>query len=147
TKEAILDGRKKHHGNESHLGPHRVNDERHGAHRTRGLLMADVRCPGRGGLDGTRHVDRHSLCYSALPGNGGVLRRTGQALSGHRQFVLLRRAVLSESRQALALRSAFEVHRRMGLSPVLLDLSGSDGGGYGDLLWLCGGNAVAERHE
>ena len=46
---------------------------------------------------------------------------------GHRQFVLLRRAIVPEPRQGLALCAAGEVHRRLGLAPLLLDLSGSDG--------------------
>src|SRR5260370_30283063 len=90
--------------------------------------MAYVLQPSGGGLDGTVDVDRDSLCYSALPGNGGVLRRVGKALSWDRQFILLRGTVVFEPRQALALCAPIEVYRRVGGAPVLLDLSGSGGG-------------------
>src|SRR6266581_3648781 len=62
TREAILDGRKKYHGDESHIGPHRADDECHGAHRTRGLLVADVLDPGDHGGDCTRDVAGDLCC-------------------------------------------------------------------------------------
>ncbi len=40
-----------------------------------------------------------------------------------------------------------EVHRRLGLASVLLDLSGRDGGRHGHPLRLPGRNALAELHE
>src|SRR5256712_12115381 len=70
TKEAILDGRKKHHGDESHLGPHRADDERHGAHRTRGLPLADVLDPGDDGGDCTRDVAGDLCRFTPLFCNG-----------------------------------------------------------------------------
>ncbi len=106
TREAILDGRKKHHGDESHLGPHRADDECHGAHRTRGLLVADVLDPGDHGGDCTRDVAGDLCRFTPLFGNGRCLCRAIEALSGSRQFLLFRGAVLPESRKALALCAA-----------------------------------------
>ena len=99
------------------------------------------------GTTGTGNVDWDFHRLVALSGDGSLLCRIGEALPWHRQFVLLCGAIVPESRQSLEVRAAFEVHRRLGLPPVLLDLSRSDGGGYRDFLRLSGGNAVAELHE
>src|SRR5438445_7208588 len=147
TKEAILDGRKKHHGDESHLGPHRADDECHGAHRTRGLLVADVLDPGDHGGDCTRDVAGDLCRFTPLFGNGRCLCRAIEALSGSRQFLLFRGAVLPESRKALALCAAGEVYRGLGLASVLLDLPRGDGGGNGNFRGLRGRYALAELHE
>ena len=78
-----------------------------------------------------------AVCYAEMaklyPGTG--------------QFVLLRRTVVPQSRQGVALCAAFEVHRRLGLAPLLLDLSGRDGGRHGHPVRLPGRDALAELHE
>ncbi len=93
------------------------------------------------------HVDRNCDRASALSGHRGLLCGTGEALSRHRQFLLLCRAVVSESRKGLEIRAAFEVHRRLGLASLLLDLSGRDGGRDGRALRLSGRHALAGLHE
>ena len=83
----------------------------------------------------------------AVSGDGGLLRGNGQALSRHRQFLLLRGAVVPESRQGLEVCAPVEVHRRLGLASLLLDLSGRDGGRHGNFLRLRRWHAVAQLHE
>ena len=67
------------------------------------------------------------LALLLVSGHGRLLRRDGQALSRHRQLVLLRGTIFSQSRQGVALCAPVEVHRRLGLAPLLLDLSRGDG--------------------
>ena len=66
------------------------------------------------GATGAVDVDRHRVRPAALPGDRGLLRGNGQALPRNGQFVLLRRTVVSESRNGVAVCAAFEVHRRLG---------------------------------
>ena len=61
-------------------------------------------------------------------GHRGVLCGDGEAVSGPGQLVLLRRAVVPQPRQSVALCPALQVHRRLGIASLLLDLSGSHGG-------------------
>ena len=63
-----------------------------------------------------------------VPGHRRLLRGDGQALSRHRQLLLLCRTVLPQSRQSMAVCPACQVHRRLGLASLLLDLSRRDGG-------------------
>ena len=87
------------------------------------------------------------LRLAAVPGHGGLLCGNGEAVSGHRQFLLFRRTVVSEPRKGLAVRAAFEVHRRLGLASLLLDLSRRDGRRHGNFLRLPRRDALAELHE
>ena len=78
---------------------------------------------GTAGATGAGYVGGHRPGPAALPGDRRMLRGDGQALSRHGQFVLLCRAVVSQPRDRLALRTRLEVHCRLGLAPLLLDLS------------------------
>ena len=75
-----------------------------------------------------------AVCYAELaklyPGTGSSYYLCG--------------AVVPESRKSLEVRAAVEVHRRLGLASLLLDLSRRDGGGYRNLRRLRRGNALAE---
>ena len=71
------------------------------------------------------------FALAALSGHGRMLRGAGEALSRHRQLLLLRRTIVPQPRKSMEIRAAFEVHRRLGLAPLLLDLSGRDGGRHG----------------
>ncbi len=92
-------------------------------------------------------VDRDHFRSSAVPGHRSLLCGNGEAVSRNRQFVLFRRAVVPESRQGMAIRPAFEVHRGLGLASVLLDLSGRDGRGHRNFQRIHRRNALAEFHE
>ena len=82
-----------------------------------------------------------------MPGYRRLLRGNGQALPRHRQFVLLRGTVLPQSRESLAICPALEVHRRLGLASLLLDLSRRDGRRHGRPLRISGRHAMAKLHE
>ena len=111
------------------------------------FLWLTFRDSGRHGPDRSVHVDRNLCRAAAVPGHGRMLRGDGQALSRNRQLVLLCRAIVLEPRRRLALGAARQVHRGMGLSSLLLDLSRRDGSGHGNPLRLPGGHAVAQFHE
>ena len=125
----------------------RVDDERHGAHRARRLSLAHLLHSGDHRSDRARDVDRHLRRPAALSGHRRLLRGNGEALSRHRQLLLLRRAVVPQPRQGVEVCAALEVHRRLGLAPLLLDLSRRDGRRHGHPLRLPGGHALAELHE
>ncbi len=78
-----------------------------------------------------------AVCYAEMaklyPGTGSSYYFAEQAFS--------------ESRQGMEIRSPHEVHRRLGLSPLLLDLPGSDGRRHGSLLRLHHRHALAQFHE
>ena len=103
--------------------------------------------PGHHRSHGAFDVDRDLHRLAALPGDGGLLCRNGQAVPRHGEFLLLRRTIVPEPRQGVALCAHFQVHRGLGLAPLLLDLSRGDGGHHGNLLRLPGGDPVAEFHE
>jgi hypothetical protein len=83
----------------------------------------------------------------ALFGDRSLLRGNGEAVSWHRQFVLLRGTVVSESRQGLEVRPALKVHRRLGLPSLLLDLPGVMVAVTGIFTGYIVGHALAELHE
>ena len=74
-----------------------------------------------------------AVCYAEMaklyPGTGSSYYFAEQSFLNHDR--------------AWTLRAAFQVHRRLGLAPLLLDLSGRDGGRHGHPLRLPGGHAVA----
>src|ERR1700730_4784778 len=113
--------------NDTNLRINRVDDERHGAHRTRGIPLVDVLHSGDNRSDRAGDVARDYRRVVAMSGDGGLLCRTGEIVSGNRKLVLFRGAVVPESRESLEVRAAVEVHRRLGLTSLLLDLSGSNG--------------------
>ena len=141
------DGRQLRSYNETDFGPHRLDDERDGAHRPRRLPLANLRRPGNRRRDCAVDVGRHLFRAAALPGYRRLLRGDGEALSRHGQFVLLCRTVVSQPRHSVAVCSTFEVHRRLGLALVLLDLSRRDGWRHGSPRGLPRRNHLAELHE
>ena len=84
---------------------------------------------------------------AALPGNRGRLRRDFQALSRHRLQLLLRGAGAALEGQGLQVCPHRQVHRRLGLAPLLLGLSRRDGGRHRHLRWLCRRLPLSQLHE
>ena len=93
------------------------------------------------------HVAGHLRRAAALPGHRRCLRRDLQALSRHRLQLLLRRAGHALQGQGLQVCPHRQVHRRLGLAPLLLGLSRRDGGGHRHLLRLCGRLPLSQLHE
>src|ERR1039457_5224305 len=127
TKERN-DGRQRRTYNETDPGSDGLDDERDGAYRPRCIPLVNFCRPRHGGRARSVDVGGHLLRPAALPGYGRMLCGDGEALSRHGQLLLLRRAGVSQPRQGVALCAHFEVYRRLGLAPVLLDLSWCDGG-------------------
>ena len=109
--------------------------------------MAHLLCASNRRSDFPFDVDRHCVRALAVPGDGSLLCRNGKTVSRHGKFLLFRRAVLSEPRQGLALCPPLEIHRWLGIAPLLLDLSGRDGRGHRNLRRLRGRNPLSELHE
>ena len=55
--------------------------------------------------------------------------------------------VIPESREGMALCAPDEIHRRLGLTPLLLDIPRCDGGSHGNILRLHRRDSVAEFYE
>ena len=84
------------------------------------------------------HVDRHLRRASAVSGDSCGLRRDLQALSRHRIELLLRGAGAAVEGQGVQVCAYREVHRRLGLSPLLLGVSRRDGGDHRHLCRIRG---------
>src|ERR1700689_2008821 len=91
--------------NDTNLRINWVDDERHGAHRSRCIPLAYVCTASDGGVHGTFDVDRNRFRTFVVFGDRGVLRGNGEAVSGYRQFLLFRGAIVPESRQGVEVRT------------------------------------------
>src|SRR5260370_38110163 len=80
-----------------------VDNERHGAHCSRRVSLADVCRPGCYGRDRPGNVDWYPVRHFPVPGNCSLLRRNGETVSRDRQFLLLCRAVIHQPSIRLAL--------------------------------------------
>ena len=109
--------------------------------------MAHLLHSGHHGRHRAGDVARHLRRLAALFGDRGRLCRVIEALPGAGQLVLFRRTGLPQSRQGVALCPALEVHRGLGVAPLLLDLPRGHGCRDGDHHRLHRGDALAEFHE
>src|SRR5258708_1690383 len=77
-------------------GLDRADDERDGADRARSFSLAYLFHSGGRRIVLTVHVDGYPGRTPVMPGHGRLLCRDGEAVPGHRQFVLLRGAIFPE---------------------------------------------------
>src|SRR5579883_252508 len=125
----------------------RVDDECHGAHRSRSFPLAHVLYPGDSGQYPAGYVGGNCPCPASMSCNRRLLCGDGETVPRNREFLLLRRAVVFESRKGLEVCPNFEVHRGLGIASLLLDLSRGDVRRDGRAVRVSGGYAVAELHE
>src|SRR5438876_4637583 len=85
-------------------GLDRADHERNGADRARSVSLAYLFHSGWRRIVLAVHVDGYPGCPVVMPGHGRLLCRDGEAVPGHRQFLLLCGTIFLESREGVALR-------------------------------------------